>query len=370
MKENQSIEEHSSELNPDKEMDRYVFLARMAAKRKEVACPDTDQAWQALKAKKEPNASGNRKAMRWRMWGAALAGAAAMLAGILCYNHFFAPEVSHTESDYLVAMAYDKTPQHITWQNNDQLVNLSGKDSLSFGNTGATPIAAVTTPTETEAQSAQQAPPLQKLSTPRGMDFKVILPDGTQVWLNAESTIEFPAAFSGNERRVTLKGEAYFKVTRNEKAPFIVTTDKMKVRVLGTEFNFKSYTSETSHVSLVEGSVEVLQPGSEQAEKTLKPGQDAWCDEEGSIHVKEIDTYGVVQWVNGFFYFDNLPLVDILRELGRWYNLGVVFRSTSKMHALMHFSASRNEDVGQAIENLNRLRKVRVEIEGTKLVVY
>lgn len=363
MKENQTIEEHSSELNPDKEMDRYVFLARMAAKRKEVVCPDTDEAWEALKAKNKQGAA------QWRMWGAALAGAAAMLAGVLCYNHFFGASVLHTESDYLVAMAYDETPQHITWQNNDQLVNLSGKDSLSFGSTAAKSVTTAATSAGTETQ-ATEAPAIQKLSTPRGMDFKVILPDGTQVWLNAESTIEFPAAFIGNERRVTLRGEAYFKVARNEKFPFIVTSDKMKVRVLGTEFNFKSYTSETSHVSLVEGSVEVLQPDSEQSERTLKPGQDAWFDEEGSIHVKEIDTYGVVQWVNGFFYFDNLPLVDILRELGRWYNLGVVFRSTSNMHALMHFSASRNEDVGQAVENLNRLRKVRVEIEGSKLVVY
>lgn len=101
---------------------------------------------------------------------------------------------------------------------------------------------------------------MQKLSTPRGMDFKVILSDGSEVWLNAESSLEFPSAFTSKERRVNLKGEAYFKVARNEQNPFIVTTDKMQVRVLGTEFNFRSYVSELSHVSLVSGSVEVYTP--------------------------------------------------------------------------------------------------------------
>ncbi len=202
------------------------------------------------------------------------------------------------------------------------------------------------------------------------MDFKVILPDGSEVWLNAESTIEFPAAFIGNERQVLLKGEAYFKVARDEDCPFVVISNQMKVRVLGTEFNFRSYTSEASHVSLIKGSVEILRPDAEKAEVVLEPGQGAWRDADGEIHVQEVDTYAVTQWVDGFFYFDDIPLVQILCELGRWYNLGVVFRNKSAMHAKMHFSASRNGDLEQTINNLNRMRKGRVSVEGTDIVVY
>lgn len=350
--------------NPESMEDcRYALLARMADKRKKVAHPDVEQAWKSFASHLEKPTSG-RKGIPWRMWGAALAGAVAMLAGILLYNYLQGRFSSVEGTEPVVAMVYDETPQHITLQDDEVLVDLSRKDSLSFR-------VLEKTAAERVASSVTTRPPkMQKLSTPRGMDFKVILPDGSEVWLNAESTIEFPATFFGNERLVLLKGEAYFKVVRNEECPFIVTSDRMKVRVLGTEFNFKSYTSETSHVSLVKGSVELSRVDTGQSDVTLKPGQDAWRDEAGEIHVREVDTFAVTQWVCGFFYFDNQPLVEILRELGRWYNLGVVFRNTASMHYKMHFSVSRNEEIGEAVENLNRLRKVRVRIEGTDIVVY
>lgn len=351
---------------PENEEDcRYALLARMAEKRRKVSCPDVEQAWESFSSQIKASAP-RRKTVSWRMWGAALFGAAAMLIGALLYNYFLHPSTPAKEAASVVAMVYDATPQHITLQHNEELIDLSRKDSLSFRVLEKEKVTRASSP----AVARPFPPKMQKLSTPRGMDFKVILPDGSEVWLNAESTIEFPAAFLGNERQVLLKGEAYFKVARNEACPFIVTSDRMKVRVLGTEFNFKSYTSETSHISLVSGSVEVSRADADLPDVTLKPGQDAWRDEAGEIHVREVDTYAVTQWVSGFFYFDDLPLVEILRELGRWYNLGVVFRNTASMYYKMHFSASRNEDIGQAIENLNRLRKVRVCIEGTDIVVY
>ena len=370
MKENQTIEEHSSDFELDKEMKKYVLLARMAEKRKKVVCPDSEQAWQAFKKEKEVQPVVNkRKAGAWHIWGAAFIGAAAMLACVILYNYCFPSDNENTEA--VIAMRYDEAPQSIMLQNNDRLVDLSGKDSVSFQPSVVKSTAQqVICPEPSASQRQSSISKIQKLSTPRGMDFKVILPDGSEVWLNAESTIEFPTAFTDKERNVILKGEAYFKVARNEESPFIVTSDKMTVRVLGTEFNFKSYAYETSHVSLVKGSVEILCPGQEQPEMKLVPGQDAWCDETGNIKVREIDTYAVTQWVNGFFYFDDLSLVEILRELGRWYNLGVIFRNPSYMNYKMHFSASRNEDISQTVENLNRLRKVQVKIEGTNLIVY
>ncbi len=354
---------------PENEEDyRYATLARMADRRHKVSCPDAEQAWKAFKPRMEQQPS-KPKAIVWRMWAAAFAGAAAMLVGVILYNHFTQASLSPSDGSSVVAMLYDETPQDITLQNTEGMTNLSQKDSLSF----KTPQTIVVSQPNAEQLMAQQPkkPKMQKLSTPRGMDFKVILPDGSEVWLNAESTIEFPAAFLGNERQVILKGEAYFKVARNEECPFIVTSNQMKVRVLGTEFNFKSYTSETPHVSLIKGSVEVEDADAGQnANIVLRPGQDAWRDAEGSIRVQDVDTYAVTQWVKGFFYFDGLPLVEILRELGRWYNLGVIFHNPADMQKKMHFSASRNESIDQAIENLNRLRKVRVTIEGMNIVVH
>lgn len=353
----------SSELT-DEEKESYVMLAKMARMRHKTPCPDVDETWKQF-SRQQIQTSGRTHAYKWQIALAALSGAAAMLVGILLYNHFSLSS-SSAEDLHVIAMNYDETRQQILLQDDSELFDISLQDSLSFQ-----PVAqsqgkhAVSSSMKNKKGEGK----MQKLSTPRGMDFKVILSDGSEVWLNAESSLEFPSAFTSKERRVNLKGEAYFKVARNEQCPFIVTTDKMQVRVLGTEFNFKNYVSEPSHVSLVSGSVEVYTPDGKAPEVTLKPGQDACLDSSGQIQVREIDTYSVCQWVNGFFYFDNSPLVDILRELGRWYNLGVVFRSSDLMEQKMHFSALRSDDISRTLENLNRLRKVHVSLEGNNLVV-
>lgn len=352
----------ASELT-DEEKESYVMLAKMARMRHKTPCPDVDETWKQF-SRQQIQTSGRTHAYKWQIALAALSGAAAMLVGILLYNHFALP--SSSAEDLVIAMNYDETRQQVLLQDDSELFDISLQDSLSFQ-----PVAqsqgkhAVSSSMKNKKGEGK----MQKLSTPRGMDFKVILSDGSEVWLNAESSLEFPSAFTSKERRVNLKGEAYFKVARNEECPFIVTTDKMQVRVLGTEFNFRSYVSELSHVSLVSGSVEVYTPDGKASEVTLKPGQDACLDSSGQIQVREIDTYSVCQWVNGFFYFDNSPLVDILRELGRWYNLGVVFRSSDLMEQKIHFSASRSDEIALTLENLNRLRKVHVSLEGNNLVV-
>lgn len=353
----------ASELT-DEEKESYVMLAKMARMRHKTPCPDVDETWKQF-SRQQVQTSGRTHAYKWQIALAALSGAAAMLVGILLYNHFALPS-SSAEDLHVIAMNYDETRQQVLLQDDSELFDISLQDSLSFQPVGQSQTKRAVS---SSMKNKKGEGKMQKLSTPRGMDFKVILSDGSEVWLNAESSLEFPSAFTSKERRVNLKGEAYFKVARNEECPFIVTTDKMQVRVLGTEFNFKNYVSEPSHVSLVSGSVEVYTPDGKAPEVTLKPGQDACLDSSGQIQVREIDTYSVSQWVNGFFYFDNSPLVDILRELGRWYNLGVVFRSSDLMEQKMHFSASRSDEIALTLENLNRLRKVHVSLEGNNLVV-
>lgn len=284
----------ASELT-DEEKESYVMLAKMARMRHKTPCPDVDETWKQF-SRQQIQTSGRTHAYKWQIALAALSGAAAMLVGILLYNHFALPS-SSAEDLHVIAMNYDETRQQILLQDDSELFDISLQDSLSFQ-----PVAqsqgkhAVSSSMKNKKGEGK----MQKLSTPRGMDFKVILSDGSEVWLNAESSLEFPSAFTSKERRVNLKGEAYFKVARNEQNPFIVTTDKMQVRVLGTEFNFRSYVSELSHVSLVSGSVEVYTPDGKTPEVTLKPGQDASLDAAGQIQVREIDTYSVCQWVNGF----------------------------------------------------------------------
>lgn len=345
---------------------RVALLMRMARFRHEVPCPDKDAEWETFKTGISGHVSGESR--RMHPWVAALLGAAAMLLCVLGYDFLFKFYGERGVEDPVVMLNHDNSFRNVILQDGAVLYDVSSEDSLSFC---AAKGRSVSKPKDVVEKSKGKEPALQSLSTPRGMDFKVILPDGSEVWLNAESTIDFPTAFTSTERHVILRGEAYFKVACDEHSPFIVSTEKMDVRVLGTEFNLRSYEEGSPHVSLVKGAVEVHAKNTEKTPVvTLKPGEGAWFDEHDGLHVAQEDMYAVTQWVNGFFYFDDCPLTDILRELGRWYNLGVIFQNTAAMHYKMHFSASRDGSVEEAVRNLNKLRKVRVVVEGVNLVAY
>ena len=154
----------------------------------------------------------------------------------------------------------------------------------------------------------------QTLQTPRGKDFKIVLSDGTEVWLNAESTLTYPSRFHGAQRIVELDGEAYFKVAKDSARPFIVRSGKLETQVLGTSFNFRNYIHSTPHVTLVEGRVLVT---GHDTSVTLHPNEDAQIGDDGTIRVTQVDPRSYTAWVDGYFYFDNASLEEIMRELGR-----------------------------------------------------
>lgn len=209
---------------------------------------------------------------------------------------------------------------------------------------------------------------IQTLIVPRGKDFKVILADGTEVWLNAESKLSYPSKFTSDTRLVTLEGEAYFNVAKDKARPFIVKTNKLQTKVLGTEFNVKAYDKDKQHITLVEGKVQVNCVLSKK-EIELKPGQDASLDEDGSIVVKNVDTYKYTQWKDGYFYFDNIALSEIVQELGRWYNIDIEFENSSMLGYHLHFVADRNNALPQVLENLNALQKVEALLIDNKLII-
>lgn len=347
---------------PENKADYRLYrLAQMAGNREQVALPDVDRAWHSFK--RETFSAPKQKVSSIRMWGAALLGAVAVCTAFLLYFYVF--KSSFANEDLLVAMEYDATPQLVVLRDEGKSVkSFTKKDSISFL-TPSLPQAQALVPAAKEEKTKTRT-----VSTPRGVDFKITLPDGTDVWLNAESSLQFPSAFTKDTRRVILSGEAYFKVAHDSNCPFIVETDKMKVRVLGTEFNFRNYISEKPQVSLIDGSISILSLNESEPDIILKPGQGACVEEDGHIHVLQgIDIYGTVQWINGYFYFKNRPLIEILQELGRWYNVGVVFENPATINEKMHFSALRSANIREAIDNLNRLRKVQIVLEDNKIIV-
>lgn len=195
---------------------------------------------------------------------------------------------------------------------------------------------------------------------PRGETFKLILCDGTEVWLNANSKLVYPTAFIEKERTVFLEGEAYFKVTKDTK-PFIVKTDYLQTKVLGTEFNVKSYTAEDSHVTLISGKVQVRSHENTRF-VDLEPGKDAILLSNGQFEVKEVNSEAYTYWKDGYFYFDELTLADIMKSIGRWYNVNVIFRNKEAMTYRIHFMSNRQGGIEETICLMNRLKKVTLTL--------
>jgi ferric-dicitrate binding protein FerR (iron transport regulator) len=166
------------------------------------------------------------------------------------------------------------------------------------------------------------------ISTPRGGQYQITLPDGTKVWLNAASSIKFPTVFSGSTREVEMTGEAYMEIARNSKQPFRVKANGTEIQVLGTSFNINAYSDEEAvKTTLVDGSVRVLKDGKSAI---LKPSEQAIAGNLDNSPIQKItvQTDDILAWKNGYFQFDNASVLAVMRQIGRWYDLEIHYAGT------------------------------------------
>ena len=165
-----------------------------------------------------------------------------------------------------------------------------------------------------------------RIETPRGGQYEIILPDKSRVWLNSLSSLRYPTYFNGKERRVELTGEAYFEVAHNKSLPFKVETNNQIVEVLGTQFNINSYTEEPStKTTLIEGSVKVFQSSSNQYE-TLAPGQQSILTKGDKLSkINKAQIAEAIAWKNKLFHFENSNIEVVMRQLSRWYDVEVEY---------------------------------------------
>ncbi len=204
------------------------------------------------------------------------------------------------------------------------------------------------------------------ISTPRGGQYQLTLADGSKVWLNAASSLRFPASFTGNERKVEITGEAYFEIAKNASMPFIVSANGLNVEVLGTHFNINSYADEAAiTTTLLEGAVKVSKGNALQL---LSPGQQAQVTNNGPIRVsKIIDVEEVMAWKNGSFVFNSTDIENIMRQISRWYDVDVSFDGSISKE-LFSGIVSRTSKLSQVLKIMERAG-VKFKIEGKRIVV-
>jgi transmembrane sensor len=206
------------------------------------------------------------------------------------------------------------------------------------------------------------------ITTPKGGQYQITLVDGTRVWLNASSSLHYPTVFNGAERKVQLTGEAYFEVAKNPKMPFRVMSNGQVTEVLGTHFNINSYQDEPgTTITLLEGSVRVLDPKSEAA-VMLKPGQQSSSEAGGRIKVANVNPEQFVAWKDGKFVFTNANIESIMRQVSRWYNVEIEYKGSASKEKFGG-RTSRFTNVAELLEILELTDHVQFEIEGRRIIV-
>jgi transmembrane sensor len=286
------------------------------------------------------------------VWIAAAASVALLVGSYLIFKNTKTNTASANE------MAKTDTPEFRPGGNratltlsNGTVVNLTtAKNGLLKNENGSDILKAKDGTIVYEPDGTQNvASALNTLSTPVGGQYQVKLPDGTMVWLNAASTLIYPARFSEKERNVEINGEAYFEVAKNEKQPFrVLLSDNSTVTVLGTHFNVMSYDNEAAkEVSLLEGHVSVSKGN---LTKKLEPGMQATIEGGNITEQSGVDMEEVTGWKNGFFVFHDAPIEAIMRQVERWYDAKVVYQG--KLTQLFNATVSRNEPLPELLRLL------------------
>lgn len=203
------------------------------------------------------------------------------------------------------------------------------------------------------------------VTVPRGGEYKLTLSDGSVVWVNSESEITYPVTFSANTREITLKGEAFFEIKKDNNRPFIVRTHQFDIRVTGTQFNVRSYPEDIASATLAQGSIQLEESNHITP---LEPGQQASLIN-GRIQVRDIDLEEAIAWRYEAFCFKHRPLESLLNEIARWYDIEIFYQNNEVRN--YHFTAwfRRSTSIHELMGILEKTEQIKLELKGKTLTV-
>lgn len=347
-------------------MEQWNDTRLLADKLQRYSQPDVNTAWETFRAKHLTDANveqAPRKTFRltWRHWSAA--AAVVLLAGAAWYVQRSRPAAPMAQQQEQAPVRPGTSKAVLTLADGSTIqLDSAGQQVIAQG---AASIRQQNGQLRYDIQNPDAAPALNTLTTPRGGQFRVILPDGTTVWLNAASSITYPTAFREGNRQVSITGEAYLEVTSKANHPFQVRiNDQTTVDVLGTSFCISAYANEnTISTTLVSGAVKV---NTGSTSRTLAPGQQAQITN-GSIRVSPTDTAAAIAWKNGEFYFNNADIPAIMRQLERWYDVHAVYEGNIPVRTFQG-EIQRNLPLEDILEGLQSTG-IRFHMKGRNIIV-
>ena len=327
---------------------------------------DTSRRW--IQLKEEMDKTPRKRRLLLRVWKSVAAVFVAAVAGGLLYRQI-TDSARPVEEQVLVAqirpgetqavLITGKGQQLLLQGLKDTCLDITGNETLKISKDGSL---------EYSLSALSRMPEWHTLQVPRGGEYKIVLDDGTEIWLNSASELKYPAHFVGNERRVCLVGEAYFQVARNEAAPFIVETRDMDVKGLGTSFNVSAYEDEeNSHATLVEGRVEV--DDKINGEKvTLTPGEQALLQGKEMV-VREVNTKLYSMWRLDRFTFASEDMEGVIRKLSRWYNVNFFFSNSSMKQKRFTGSLPKYSDISQVLKMIEMTTDIKFQVKGNTIII-
>ena len=323
---------------------------------------DAEQIWSKIRV--------NHTYPLWALWSRRFAAAALILISLSSGIYFY------TRHDVKKSKADNLANEIKPGKNNAILILASGKhislDNLKNGEIAREPGVVITKAadgmliyTAASVSDSSQAGRYTTVQTPNGGQYQMRLPDGTNIWLNAASSVRFLVVFGQSERRVELQGEAYFEVAKDKSKPFIVTTSGQNVTVLGTHFNISSYPDDSeTKTTLLEGSVKVNALGTT---KFIQPGEKAVLTKK-SFDVHPADIEETMAWKNGFFRFSDEQIADVARKLSRWYNVDFVFDAQPPAEGF-NGVISRSKNLSQVLKMLEKTKAIHFQKQGRRIIV-
>ena len=324
----------------------------------DISYRDIQKAW----GKVNPKIVVRRKFLRR---AASVAASLALIAfSVLSYNRFFdskdtIPHISPGETKARLVLA-DGRDFGLDSKTRKLPKNFAIKSAVQGNKTSLV--------IDVKGRTNERSQEYNEILVPRYAEYQINLEDGTKVWLNSETKLRFPLVFGDKERTVYVSGEAYFQVAHNANKPFIVNIDdNTKVKVLGTEFNIRTYEEGNSLSTLISGSIEFIHKG---ATRIINPGENCSINNAtGEIVVSEADTMRVVAWKNGEFVFRNETLESIINELSRWYKVDVSYENEEIKQTRFYIYFDRSNGFEELIYKLNQTGRIKYRYINKKIVI-
>lgn len=331
---------------------------------KKFCAPDKQRMWKMIYR----HAIHSKRKRLVRRWSAVAAVFIPIVLATVLLLHF--DGLKPVEQTVVIATSWNENHQVRLYLNDGSVVEVQNVDKDSVVIEKGAGIFLDTTNSIVYKARRQESVELvyNTLHVPRCCEYHLVLADGTQVWMNSDSELRFPVDFVGNERRVYLRGEAYFQVAKSADKPFRVEASEMVVEALGTSFDVNSYRDgDLLLATLVEGSVKVSHTGSDN-ECVLTPGEQAVCSA-GLLNIVDVNINDVIGWKDGRFVFSNMTLEDISGQLERWYDVQINFQDMQVRKYRFTGVMKRYNRFSQLIELIEETANVRFMVDGKNVLI-